>query len=319
MVGERAHHSRDVVLRVRDAARAVELGSAKGVSYPGLVVNLLKPPGPTTGPDPYRAPEVRGGGALDAAAHVYSLGSSLYALLVSREPDPHSPQPPFQFDSSVPDDLEKLIRAAMHVDPTRRPSAAALAAELSDWLDSRGAPGVPRPTPETSALKDALVNAGLLALLLAGLAWPVPRGNAIAWEPLSRLMPILAPVATAEGRPGRQPLERPKVAVCPPPEPSTPTPPAPQTPARVGTVKWVHREYGVIVALDAPATLKVGDALEAMREESVVAALTVRILSLPEAIYPHGAAVCDASEALVQQGRTRQGPVQPGAVVRRRP
>jgi hypothetical protein len=329
-VAEAPLDPRDAVLRVRDAARAVEIAFGKDEGYAGLPANLLTPLGVAAGMAPYRSPEVRNGGAQNEAATVYSLGSILYALIVGSEPDPHSPQPPFQCDSRVPDDLEQLIRAAMHVDPIRRMSATALAVALSDWLDSQRAPEL-LPAPDPPAWKDALVITGLLALLIAGLAWPVPRGHDVVSEPVSRSVPLLATAAKKASPPSgvmATPLRlpdapmssargRPKAASLAAATPADAVTSTLQPPARVGTVRCVDRRYGVFVALEAPATLGVGDTLEAVRDGSVVAILTVRILSPPDPTYPHGVAVCDTSNPWVGQGQVQEGLVHTGSEVRR--
>ena len=80
-------------------------------------------------------------------------------------------------------------------------------------------------------------------------------------------------------------------------------------PARVGTVKHVHRLYGVFVALEPASRVAVGDTLEAVRDGRVVTVLKVRQLSRPEKLYPHGAAACDTSDPAVQAGQIVRRPI----------
>ena len=73
--------------------------------------------------------------------------------------------------------------------------------------------------------------------------------------------------------------------------------------SHVGTVKFVHPEYGVFVRLDAQAKVAVGDALEAVRDGAVVTVLKIQKISRPESVYPHGAAVCVASGPGAAEGQ----------------
>jgi hypothetical protein len=353
--------ARKAVIAIRDAATAVDYAGGRGMPHPGLVPDLLyftlndrvlvtgyELPFTPAGSNSYQAPEVRDGGGVDVAANVYSLGAILYALMVGREPDPHSPQPPFQFDSRVPDDLEKLIRNAMHVDPKGRPSPGALAKALTLWLEApEPLPDPVLQAPERSALSETLLVTGLLAILALWLTWPVPHGNLAraSEEEITVQLPEMPPketittaVAAPIELPHTVPNPMPMVPVdCPAPKPAQaeaaktesplpeplekpttaeplaasepdPTPPDLPVPTLVGTVKYVHSHYGVIVALAAPTTVGVGDALEAVREEGRVAVLKVRKLSRPEKLYPNGAAVCEASESVVEQGQIVRRP-----------
>lgn len=67
-------------------------------------------------------------------------------------------------------------------------------------------------------------------------------------------------------------------------------------------VKLVHPEYGIFVRLDEKAKVAVGDLLEAVGNEKVVTVLKVLKLSRPESLYPHGAAVCEASTPGAAEG-----------------
>jgi hypothetical protein len=67
-------------------------------------------------------------------------------------------------------------------------------------------------------------------------------------------------------------------------------------------VKFVHPEYGVFVRLEPGVKVAIGDLLEAVRDGKVVSVLTVKKLSRPEPVYPHGAAVCTASTSEAAEG-----------------
>ena len=95
----------------------------------------------------YMAPE-RFRGACDARADVYSLGLTLYELLVLRpafdgkdrlhlvdQIGRQEPARPRTLDPRIPRDLETIIMKAIEKDPRRRyPSAEALAEDLRRYL-----------------------------------------------------------------------------------------------------------------------------------------------------------------------------------------
>lgn len=310
---------REAVAAVRDAATAVAYAAGQGMTHPGLMPELLRftrkgrvvltgyeLPGAPDVADPFRAPEVRAGAAVDAAANVYSLGALLFTLLAGRRPEA----------------LEALILEATHADRSRRPSAAAFAESLSRWLESSA-------EPAGAAWNDVQLHVPLLAgtgiLALLGLFGLIPgRQTAAAAEPE---VAIQAPASPPDPEPVVEPPrleprpllpvveveaplpEPPKIEPPPPPPPPPPaSAPPPPAPVRVGTVARVHPVYGIFIALEERARIGVGDALELAREGGGVIRLKVRKLSRPEKLYPHGAAVCDPPEDAVERGQIVRRP-----------
>ena len=107
-------------------------------------------PGDVTGTLRYMAPE-RFQGRVDVRSDIYSLGLTLYELLVLRpayeDPDRTSlirritqgePAPPRKLDTSIPHDLETIVLKAIAPDlDDRYPSAEALAADLRCYIEDR--------------------------------------------------------------------------------------------------------------------------------------------------------------------------------------
>ncbi|MGE0708676.1 MAG: protein kinase [Planctomycetota bacterium] len=161
----------------------------------------------------YMAPE-QATRARDAGppADVYGLGAILYRGLCGRPPFEGSavqvlsalveqdPPPPSRF-AEVSPDLERLVLAAMSRDPTRRPSAAALAEDLG-----RLRRGEALARPRSRLGLGAVLALALLALggALVGGAWALRRSGAAARRDL-REIPAealigLAPLTSAQER-----------------------------------------------------------------------------------------------------------------------
>jgi tetratricopeptide (TPR) repeat protein len=156
----------------------------------------LTAPGTILGTAPYMAPERTIGGdpADPAAADVYGLGATLYALAVGRPPyggesflsilkkvQTEDPPRPSRLVVDFPPDLERIILKAMARDPRHRyASAAALAEDLARL--AQGRPAEARPPPNRrSRGRLALLGAAALAaaataflLLLPGRSPEVP-------------------------------------------------------------------------------------------------------------------------------------------------
>lgn len=115
--------------------------------------------------------------------------------------------------------------------------------------------------------------------------------------------PAPARPAEAPSRPAPEPPKPPAGPLDPPPPPAEAPKPSPEpakSPAeRIGTVKLAHPDYGVFVALEPGVKVAVGERLELVRDGTV---LTVRKVSRPEPVYPHGAAIAEPSRAGVAEG-----------------
>ncbi|HYF01449.1 MAG TPA: hypothetical protein VEJ18_21180 [Planctomycetota bacterium] len=113
------------------------------------------------------------------------------------------------------------------------------------------------------------------------------------------------PPAEAAKPPPTPPPPAPEVVKTPPPAKAPPTDKPPREPAkapsaeRIGTVKLAHPDYGVFIALEPGVKVAVGERLELVRDGTV---LTVRKVSRPEPVYPHGAAIAEPSKAGVAEG-----------------
>ena len=135
----------NLLLDAQGTTWVTDFGLAKSVEH-----ETLSRTGDIVGTLRYMAPE-RFSGRADARSDIYSLGLTLYELLVLRpafeKTDPNSliqtvthdrPTPPRQLCPAVPRDLETIVLKAMAKEPTRRyESAGALANDLQRFLEDR--------------------------------------------------------------------------------------------------------------------------------------------------------------------------------------
>jgi hypothetical protein len=172
-----------------------DFGLARMLELPGMTIT-----GEFVGTPAYMSPEqiTAGRVPVDHRADVYSLGATLYELLVLRPPfvaegrdqllalvTQKDPTAPRAVDPKVPRDLETICLKCLEKDPDRRyPTAAALAEDLRRYV-RRFAISARRAGPLTRAKKwvrrnPALAAAGAAVVLAAAttgyFAWQV-RAN----------------------------------------------------------------------------------------------------------------------------------------------
>ncbi len=186
-------HQRGIVHRdIKPSNLLLDLAGVVWITDFGLAKSTddaLTHSGDIVGTLRYIAPE-RFLGQADARCDVYSLGLTLYEMLVLR-PAFEAPDrlrmiemvrrqqivPPRQHDRHVPRDLETIVLKAMHPDVNRRyPSAAELAEDLRCFLNDQPI-RARRAAPTERLLRWARHNRGvasalaaIFVLLLAGLA-----------------------------------------------------------------------------------------------------------------------------------------------------
>ncbi len=125
---------------VTDFGLAKALADGENLTHTGDIVGTLR----------YMAPE-RFTGQADARADIYSLGLTLYELLVQQpafgETDRNrlihqvtheEPPPPRKLNPEIPRDLETVVLKAIEREPSRRyPTAAALAEDLKRFVEDK--------------------------------------------------------------------------------------------------------------------------------------------------------------------------------------
>lgn len=252
---------REAAAVVRDAALALECAHAKGVVHPelrpdnlrvargsgeagwrvfvtglGVVRSGVRGKTSASVEPAFASPEERAGAIADARSNVYSLGAILHRLATGSAPSA-APEP-----RPLPGgELESVVRRAMEVDRDRRtPSAGAMAADLTRWLEGPEAPLAPAPGAEARRPARArLLLGAAFAALGFGIAVLVTRETKPAVEvppppppaEASSTEEIAKPTATL-GFPGVPPALPPEPPppepVVKPPEPPPPPPPPPK-------------------------------------------------------------------------------------------
>jgi serine/threonine-protein kinase len=172
----------------------LDFGLAREVSGEPAAAGLIE------GTMSYIAPEQASGeGHIDGRSDIFSLGATLFELLVGRPPmlraalsgrlapdDKNSPaQAPRSLDARIPVDLETIVMKCLERDPARRyGSARALAEDLRRFLD--GEPILARrPTLPYIALKKLRKNKALVASIAVLLGSALALGGAALRASLS--------------------------------------------------------------------------------------------------------------------------------------
>ncbi|HVR85826.1 MAG TPA: serine/threonine-protein kinase [Planctomycetota bacterium] len=172
----------------------MDFGVAKAIS----IENSQSVSGTVVGTPAFMPPEQAEGrlSAIDARSDVYSLGATMYAVLLGRPPfegrsvmeilrkvSTEPVTPPRQIDPSFPADVEAIVLKAMSWDPKNRyPTAGALAEDIARHLEGRR-PDIslaPHPKEERKGTGKAILGIATVLLLMTGgvVAWRMVRAQA---------------------------------------------------------------------------------------------------------------------------------------------
>ena len=196
-------HQRDILHRdIKPANVLLTTAGEPKISDFGLAKRLdrsesINPADQIVGTPMYMSPEQATGRAdIGPAADIYSLGATLYEMVVGRPPfrgatvndtlklvKNTEPVAPRQLQPTVPKDLQTICLKCLHKDPKQRyQSADAFANDLRNYLD--GKPIQARPVPKWEiALKWSLRNkaaALLIAVIFLGLLTSAIGGTYVA-------------------------------------------------------------------------------------------------------------------------------------------
>jgi tetratricopeptide (TPR) repeat protein len=168
-----------------------DFGLARFLDDPGLTRT-----GDLIGTLAYMSPEqALGKRVVDQRSDVYSLGATLYELLVLRPPfegrdrqellrkiGHDEPVPPRRLDANVPRDLETVVLKAMEKEPhARYPSAKELAEELGRFLGDKPILAS-RPGPLEQAAKWARRHRPVVVTAATVLLLAMAVGTALLWR-----------------------------------------------------------------------------------------------------------------------------------------
>jgi len=182
----------DNLLRARDGRVFVlDFGIARPIERSS---SALTQTGSIMGTPAFMSPEQASGKTLDVRTDVYSLGATLYAVLLGRNPFEgdsileviqavigDEPMAPRRIDPRLPKDVETIVLKALRKDPLERyASARDLAEDLERFLAGDTIRARPLPAPLRAArwLKRRpwmMATAGVAALGLVGAAFLLAR------------------------------------------------------------------------------------------------------------------------------------------------
>ncbi len=219
----------NVFLTASDVSKVGDFGIAR-VERGDATLTLT---GQAFGSPPYVAPEQATGGRVDARADLYSLGCVLFHMLAGRQPfdgddavsmtyqHVHTVPPRVDaLDPRIPADMATLVAALLEKDPADRPQTAEEVRRALEGgpmpriaADTATEPIVEAPTAVLPSRTQTLENrrrrrwplaalvAGVILVLVLGLAAFLSRGNGAAAPPSSPAATTTSPPASTSPSP----------------------------------------------------------------------------------------------------------------------
>ena len=182
----------NILLDAEQQPRVTDFGLAKRIH----VASDLTATGQVVGTPTYMSPEQARGKSeqVGCESDVYSLGATLYYLLIGRPPFQSTsqaetlrqvvetePTPPRRLDPSIPRDLETICLKCLRKEPEKRyTAAAALAQDLENWLNNK-----PIAARRVSRIERAWLwckRRPVIAFLIAVLTVISVSAFAVVWE-----------------------------------------------------------------------------------------------------------------------------------------